>query len=123
MSRVIHFELPSNDLAASRKFYENVFGWKLTKYGGPVEYWLITTGEPGTPGIDGAVGGAANGMNGTVNTVDVEDIDESIRKAEANGAQVIMPKNEIPGVGWLTYIREPGGAVLGMIQSLPNSAM
>jgi predicted enzyme related to lactoylglutathione lyase len=80
MSRVVHFEFPSTDLAASRKFYENVFGWKITKYAGPVDYWLITTGAPGTLGIDGGLGGAANEMKGTVNTVDVVDLDEAIKK-------------------------------------------
>jgi predicted enzyme related to lactoylglutathione lyase len=88
-----------------------------------MEYWLIATGAAGTPGIDGGLGGAANEFKGTVNTVEVSDLDETIRKAEANGGQVIMPKDEIPGVGWLAYVREPGGAVLGMIQNLPNSRM
>ena len=46
MGRVVHFEVPTNDIAASRKYYENVFGWKLTQWPGPMEYWLITTGEP-----------------------------------------------------------------------------
>lgn len=123
MSRVIHFEFPSTDMAASPKFYENVFGWKLTKYPGPMDYWLITTGTPGTPGIDGGLGGAANELNGTVNTVGVDDLDEAIKKVEQNGGQVVMPKDEISDVGWLAYVREPGGAVLGMIQSIPGGMM
>ena len=123
MTRVIHFEVPTTDPEASRKFYENVFGWKFTKYPGPMDYWLITTGEPGTPGIDGGLGGAANELKGTVNTVDVENLDEALKKVAANGGQVIMPKDEIPGVGWLSYVREPGGAVVGMIQSLPGGRM
>ena len=123
MSRVVHFELPSTDVATSRKFYETVFGWKLTKYGGPMDYWLISTGAPDTPGIDGGLGGAANELKGTVNTVDVANLDETIQKVVANGGQVIMPKEEIPGVGWLAYVREPGGAVLGVIQAFPDARM
>jgi uncharacterized protein len=120
MGRVVHFEVPSTDLAASRKFYENVFGWKLSQWAGPMEYWLVSTGEPGKPGIDGAVGGAANEMKGTVNTVEVDDLDEALKQSAANGGQIIMPKDEIPGVGWLAYVREPGGAVLGIIQNMPG---
>ena len=123
MARVMHFEVPSSDLAASRKFYENVLGWKLNKWEGPMEYWLISTGDKAVPGIDGALGGAANEFHGTVNTVDVEDLDETIRKVEANGGQVIMPRDEIPGVGWLAYIKEPGGAVLGLMQAMPGARM
>ncbi len=64
MARVVHFELPSSDLAASRKFYENVLGWKLNKWEGPMEYWLISTGDKAVPGIDGALGGASNEFHG-----------------------------------------------------------
>ena len=122
MNRITHFEFPSTDLAASRKFYENVFGWKLTKFGdGSVDYWLVKTGEPGTPGIDGGLGGAANELKVTVNTVDVVNLDEAIKKVEANGGQVVAPKDEIPGVGWLAYVREPGGVVMGLFQAFPNA--
>jgi predicted enzyme related to lactoylglutathione lyase len=123
MARVVHFEVPTMDLEASRKFYENVLGWKLTKWEGPIEYWLVSTGDPATPGIDGALGGAANEFKATVNTVDVDDLDAVIKKVEANGGQVIMPKDEIPGVGWLAYVKEPGGAVLGLMQALPGAQM
>ena len=123
MGRVVHFEIPSADLAASRKFYENVLGWELTKWDGPMDYWLVSTGDLSTPGINGGLGGAANEFHATVNTVDVDDLDEVIKKVEANGGQVVMPKDEIPGVGWLAYIKEPGGAVLGLMQALPGARM
>jgi uncharacterized protein len=119
MSRVIHFELPSTDYSASQTFYETVFGWKFTQYAG-MDYWLISTGEPGAPGIDGALGGAATGMKATVVTIDVANIDESMRQIEASGGQLLSPKNEIPGVGWMAYFREPGGTVLGVFQASPN---
>ncbi len=123
MPRVIHFELPSTNPAASRKFYETVFGWKINKWDGPDEYWLISTGDPSQPGIDGAIGGAAEGVKGTVNTVDVVDIDEAIRKVKANGGEIIMEKAEIPSMGWVAYFREPGGAVLGLFQAMPGAQM
>ncbi len=124
MGRVTHFELPTTDSATSRKFYEAVFGWQFTRWGdGGMEYWLIKTGEAGTPGIDGGLGGAANDLKGTVNTVEVENIDEALQKAEANGGQVIMPKDEIPGVGLLAYVREPGGAVVGIFQDISHTGM
>jgi predicted enzyme related to lactoylglutathione lyase len=88
-----------------------------------MDYWLISTGAPDSPGIDGGLGGAANELKGTVNTVGVANLDETIQKVVANGGQVIMPKDEIPGVGWLAYVREPGGAVLGVIQPLPDARM
>ncbi|MEA4908521.1 MAG: VOC family protein [Chloroflexi bacterium] len=123
MARVVHFEIPTTDAAASRKFYENVFGWQFNKYEGPVDYWLITTGPTGESGINGGMGGAANDLQGTVNTVGVANLDETLRQVLAYGGEVIMPKNEIPTVGWLAYVREPGGVVFGILEPLPGSTM
>lgn len=123
MSRVIHFEVPTNDSAASVKFYENVLGWKITRWEGPMEYFLVDTGDPNQPGINGGLGGAANELKGTVNTVGVDDIDAVLKKVLEYGGQIVMPRDEIPGVGLLAYVREPGGAVIGIIQSFPDSGM
>ena len=39
---VVHFEIPADDVARAKAFYENVFGWKIKQFpmpaGGP-EYW------------------------------------------------------------------------------------
>jgi uncharacterized protein len=123
MNRIIHFEIPSADLATSRKFYEYVFGWKFTRYDGRTEYWLVNTGPTDTPGINGGLGGVANDFKATVNTVGVDNMEESIKKVESNGGQVVYPVSEIPGMGRLAYIREPGGAVVGLFQTLPGAQM
>jgi predicted enzyme related to lactoylglutathione lyase len=38
MPRAEHFEISANEPEKAAAFYENVFGWKVTKRGGPVEY-------------------------------------------------------------------------------------
>lgn len=55
MSRVVHFEIPADDPERSIKFYETVFGWTIEKWDGPIEYWLIITGDEDKPGIDGGL--------------------------------------------------------------------
>ncbi|MFY9638587.1 MAG: VOC family protein, partial [Methanobacterium sp.] len=52
---MIWFEIPADDPGRAAKFYENVFGWKVEKWEGPFDYWLVTTGEAEEPGIDGAI--------------------------------------------------------------------
>jgi predicted enzyme related to lactoylglutathione lyase len=123
MARVIHFEVPSTNMETSRKFYENVFGWKLQKWEGPTEYYLITTGDPGAPGIDGGLGGAADEMHGTVNTLGVDDLDAVLKQVVANGGEIVMPRQDIPGVGYLAYVREPGGTLFGLMEALPGTSM
>jgi predicted enzyme related to lactoylglutathione lyase len=41
MPRVVHFEIDAEKPERAIKFYERVFGWKIEKWKGPMEYWLI----------------------------------------------------------------------------------
>jgi hypothetical protein len=45
----------------------------------------------------------------------VADTDETIRKAESLGAKVILPPQDIPGVGRMAWIQDPQGATLAVI--------
>jgi predicted enzyme related to lactoylglutathione lyase len=53
MRRIVHFDLPADDPNRAQKFYSEVFGWKFAKWDGPMEYWMITTGDEKEPGING----------------------------------------------------------------------
>ena len=55
MLRVTHFEMPADDPERLAEFYTNVFGWTVEKWDGPVDYWLVMTGDEGVPGIDGGI--------------------------------------------------------------------
>jgi len=44
MPRVIHFEIPASDPERASAFYKKTFDWKIEKWPGPTEYWLVTTG-------------------------------------------------------------------------------
>ena len=52
MSRITHFDIPSDDPIRAQKFYSEVFGWKFEKWDGPTDYWIVTTGIK-EPGING----------------------------------------------------------------------
>ena len=55
MPRVVHFEITSNDPEKSAAFFQKVFDWKVTKWEGPQEYWLVETGEEEEPAINGGL--------------------------------------------------------------------
>lgn len=56
MSRPVHFEIHADNPARAIKFYRKVFGWSFKKFsGGPMPYWLITTGPDKAPGINGGL--------------------------------------------------------------------
>lgn len=122
MGRVVHFEINADDPARAAKFYGDTFGWQIQKWGGPIEYWLVTTGPQGTAGIDGAIqrrsGTAGSGSpTGYVCTIDVDDLDAALGKATAAGATVASPKHPVPGIGWVAYATDTEGNLFAMMQS------
>jgi uncharacterized protein len=122
VSRVVHFEIPAVNVEAAINFYTNVLGWKFQKWEGSEDYWLVTTGENGTPGIDGAIYRPEGPLQGTINSVYVENLDASLVRVRANGGDVVKPKMPVPGVGWLAYVKDPGGTIVGMMQKDPCAA-
>lgn len=126
MPRVVHFEIHAGDPDRAVNFYSTVFGWSFQKWEGPMDYWLITTGPNDQPGINGGLVRRQGEIDGQaviayVCTVDVTDIDGATETALANGAQVVVPKMPIPGVGWLVYCKDTEGNIFGMMQADPNA--
>lgn len=128
MPRVIHFEIHADDPPRAVKFYSELLGWQFTKWGGPQDYWLIKTGEPGSPGIDGGLfkrmgpaPTAGQAVNAFVCTVDVSDVDAYAAKVGTLGGTIVVPKMPIPGVGWLTYANDTEGNIFGLMQMDANA--
>lgn len=126
MSRLVHFEIHASDPELLVRFYTTLFGWTAQKWDGPMEYWMLVTGPDGVPGINGGLlrrqgPAAAEGqaVNAFVCTVQVESLDATLAKCgEAGGVQVV-PKMAIPGVGWLAYVKDPDGNILGVMEPEP----
>jgi hypothetical protein len=119
LPRVVHFEISAEKPEKLTKFYEQVFKWKFEKWKGPMDYWLIMTGE-NEPGIDG---GLIRGQIGasTVNTISVPSIDDYIKKIKENKGTIIVPKTAIPGVGWTAYFKDPEGNSFGLMEDDPTA--
>ena len=113
MPRVVHFEIPADDPGRAAKFYQDVFEWGVHKWQGPMEYWLVMTGE-GEPGIDGAIYPRLQ-PGGVVNTIDVPSVDEYVDKVVRAGGRVIAPKVAVPGVGWMAYLEDTEGNQFGIM--------
>ena len=123
MNRFVHFELASDDLEKTAAFYREVFSWQIQKWEGPVDYWLVTTGDTSTPGINGGLMQAGGGFSGTINTIEVDDIDAYIAKVQAYGGEIALEKHTIPGVGYQAYFKDNSGIILGLHQADPNAGM
>ena len=126
MARVIHFEIHADNPERAVQFYKNLFGWEFHKWEGPMPYWLIKTGEDTQPGINGGLLPRQCKIDGQaviayVCTVDVTNVDDSVKKAQAGGGTVALPKMPIPGVGWLAYCKDTEGNIFGMMQPDKNA--
>ncbi|MSV27611.1 MAG: VOC family protein [Bryobacterales bacterium] len=118
-SRPVHFEIPAASPERAIAFYEKVFGWKFHKWEGPMEYWLISTGEG--PGIDGGLMPRRDAAQPCVNTIGVPNIDESLATIGAAGGICVVPKMPVPGVGWLAYCKDLDGHIFGIMQNDPQA--
>jgi predicted enzyme related to lactoylglutathione lyase len=121
---IVHFEIPADDVEKLRKFYGELFGWKIEKMPGPVEYWGIATvpvnekGMPQRPGVNGGMMKRQNPEHKPVNYIAVESVDEYVKKIEALGGRVIVPKMVVPGIGWWALALDPEGNQFAILQSV-----
>jgi predicted enzyme related to lactoylglutathione lyase len=128
MPRVIHFEIHATNPLELIPFYESLFGWTLTRFIPEVEYWTIVTGTDDQPGINGGLvkrqGPAPlemQSVSGSVCTVQVDSVDSILAKNAELGGSVALPKMPIPGIGWLAYIKDLDGNILGIMNPDPSA--
>ncbi len=121
MPRVVHFEISADDPERAVNFYKEVFGWDIRKWEGPIDYWLVTTGKEDEPGINGGLMKREDPRQSIVTTVDVPSVDDFLAKVEAAGGKTIMPKTEIPGVGFNAYCQDTEGNIFGIFEGGPST--
>jgi uncharacterized protein len=128
MRKVVHFEIPADDVDRAKKFYGSVFGWELqTMQMGNGEYTNVKTTAvdeqtqmPTDPGaINGGMFQRDERLTSPVITVDVDGIDDALKQIEAEGGSTITPRTPIPGMGAFAYFKDPEGNVLGLWETTP----
>ena len=107
MRKVVHFEIPADDVDRATRFYGSVFGWDV-RHVPDLDYTLVNT-EPGDE---------AAGMPSTpVLMLDVESVDDALKQVEAAGGAIVTPRTEIPGMGAFAYFTDPEGNTLGLFEN------
>ena len=128
-SRPVHFEIHATDPEAIGAFYTSIFGWRVERWG-EVPYWIVVTGEEGEgAGINGGIApretrppAGDDPVSGWILTVEVPDCDGYVAKVVQAGGSVSMEPQDMPGVGRVSYVRDPDGNVFGMLQPEGSSA-
>ena len=117
----VHVELHTNDLDKAKRFYGDLFGWKLEDVPGdyPGGYTMIDVGE-GTGGGMTSLHDPA-GRPFWLSYVLVDDIEASTKKAESLGGTVVKGVTDASGFGWFSIISDPTGATLALWKPKPRS--
>jgi len=121
---IVHFEMPADNVARAKKFYEKTFGWNIEKFPLPEgEYWIVRTTEvdekmrPTSPGINGGLMQRKSPQQPFMNYISVESIDKALADIRKNGGVVVLPKQEIgKGMGWLAAFKDTEGNIMGIHQ-------
>lgn len=110
--KIVHIEIPAGKGkgADAGKFYSEVFGWGI-QHDEAMNYTMFDT--------DG-LGGGFNEIGDQVKVGDVivyiesEDIEADLKTIEGKGGSTVVPKSEIPTIGWFAWFKDPTGNTLAL---------
>ena len=110
MHGLIHWNIPSTNLARSRKFYRSLFGWKTQGY--VPDYALFSV----TGGTGGGFAKVKKMPKPCIEVyIEVADIDATLRKAVKLGGKLDQPKMAIyGGMGFMAALLDPCGCRIGL---------
>lgn len=111
----VHVELNTPDPEKAKAFYSKLFQWELEEIPNsavPAGTYTIVKVGTGTGG--GIMQQVAGGPAGWLAYVAVEDIHAATQKAKLLGGKIMKDVTEVPGMGWLSFIQDPTGSILGL---------
>ncbi len=117
-----HIDVPTRDRERAKRFYGEVFGWRLDDYPG-TGYTGVTTSEDGILsglGSLAAEAGQSSEANGPVPYIRPADFDATLTAIERAGGKVLIPKTDVRGYGWFAHFRDTEGNVIGLWEDAPG---
>jgi uncharacterized protein len=113
-------ELGTTDVDGAQRFYGEVFGWTAKDMGD--DYGGYRIFERGETGIAGLMKLPDDSMPPQWQPyVAVDDPDGTAAKAKELGGSVLLEPMDVPKVGRIGVLRDPQGAVFGIIKPDPAS--
>ena len=106
--KIVYLELPANELAASRNFYANLFGWSFQDYG--PTYAAFT--ESGTEG--GFNADPAERTKAPLPVIESQNLEETEQSVLKAGGKITLPIFSFPG-GRRFHFTDPAGNELAIM--------
>jgi predicted enzyme related to lactoylglutathione lyase len=130
MPTIVAFEIPADDVERARKFYNEVFGWKIYKASDLFEYWIFDTSadnrnanKPSTPSPS-VVGGMVKRQHPEqkiINYIGVSSIEEYSNKIQNAGGKVVIQKTTVPNHGYFAICLDTEDNSFAIWKSDPDS--
>lgn len=121
MATIVHFEIPSDDIARATEFYGGLFGWKVEKMEGPMEYWMFRTTD--SAGKETTGGGIMKRQMSEpiINYIGVDSVDKYAKKVQDLGGKIVKPKTEVPGHGWFVICTDTENNTFALWEQNPEA--
>ena len=116
---VVHVEIPAASVEAAGKFYQELFGWKIS-HDPELNYSMWEAGNGDAYGGFPQVSEQTHAGQVLV-YIASDDIEADLKRVVEMGGKVIFPKDEIPQTGWFALFQDPTGNVLGLYTSMNPS--
>src|SRR3989344_83397 len=133
---VVHFEMGYNDRERAKKFYSEVFGWKMQQMGEEMgNYVVAQTGETDDKGMlvkPGTINGGFYAKTADPSShapsfvIAVDDVHQAMKDVVAAGGKVMgamgkdgsskMEPDEIPGIGLWISMQDTEGNRFSLLQ-------
>ena len=113
---IVHVEIPAANVEGAGKFYQALFGWKIS----PMAEMNYTMWEAGNGDEYGGFPQVSeeNPAGQVLVYIASDDIEADLKKVESLGGKILHQKTEIPGMGWYGVFQDPTGNVLAVYTSM-----
>lgn len=117
-------ELHVPDPEAAITFYNGLFGHRFQEMNVPGMTYRVLSIADGDQ-QDGSFGGVAPLAEGETTArwvpyFAVADVDAVVSTAQTSGGTVLMPGADVPEVGRIAWLADPGGSVFALLKPLPR---
>ena len=120
MDKVVHFEIPADDLERAKKFYKSTFGWNVEDVQ-DMDYTIVRTvevDEERMPKEKGAINGGIMKrdklLRSPVITINVKNIDTALEVIKKNGGKAEGEKTTVMDMGFSAYVRDTEVNIIGL---------
>jgi predicted enzyme related to lactoylglutathione lyase len=117
---IVYFEIAADDPQKLSAFYRGLFDWKFEKMQGPMDYWMINTGEG--EGLNGGMMPKTMPSAAILDYFAVESVDDFSKKVTSLGGKVLEGKRPVPQMGWFAICQDPESNVFALWEMDTNAA-